>query len=86
LKFSGWLVGWLVGWLKGWLAAQLVSWLGGWLGRCLINCFFVSSYRHSGKWFKKQRKWKYGHCETLLLKFQKNEISEQNYTLNSKRF
>jgi hypothetical protein len=49
---DGWVVGQLASWLVGWLAGQLVSWLG----KCLINCFFVSSYRHPNKWFKKHTK------------------------------
>jgi hypothetical protein len=51
----------------------------GWVGSYLIVLLFpVADTLTNG--LKSKENGNYGLCETKLLKFQKNEITEQNYT------
>jgi uncharacterized membrane protein len=63
-----------------WLAGQLVTWLGGWMvgAYFIVLLFPVADTVTNGS--KSKENGNYGQCETQLLKFQKNEITEQNYT------
>jgi len=64
--FVDWLVNWLPGWVVGWVGAYLI-----------VLLFPVANTLTNG--LKSKENGNYGGCETQLLKFQKNEITEQNY-------
>jgi len=58
--------------LAGWSVGYLVGWVGG-----IVLLFPVAYTLTNG--LKSKENGNYGECETQLLKFPKNEISEQNY-------
>jgi uncharacterized membrane protein len=65
--FVGWLVSWLPGWVVGWVGAYLI-----------VLLFAVADTMTNG--LKNKEYGNCGQCENQLLEFQKNEITEQNYT------